>query len=39
MLDPHEECIDWQHLPDDLAEALLVAPLQNTEAAVQAAPK
>ncbi|MFH1873387.1 MAG: sigma-54-dependent Fis family transcriptional regulator [Pseudomonadota bacterium] len=39
MLDPHEKCIDWQHLPDDLAEELLVAPPQNTEAAVQAAPQ
>jgi transcriptional regulator with PAS, ATPase and Fis domain len=19
MLDPHESCIDWQHLPDDIA--------------------
>ena len=33
MLDPHEECIDWQHLPDDLAEELLVAPPQGAEAA------
>ncbi|MDP3515365.1 MAG: sigma-54-dependent Fis family transcriptional regulator [Sulfuritalea sp.] len=32
MLDPHEECIDWQHLPDDLAEELLVAPPQGAEA-------
>jgi transcriptional regulator of acetoin/glycerol metabolism len=22
MLDPHEVCIDWPHLPDDLAEEL-----------------
>lgn len=22
MLDPHEECIDWQHLPDDMREEL-----------------
>jgi transcriptional regulator of acetoin/glycerol metabolism len=28
MLDPHEHCIDWQHLPDDLAEELAVRPRQ-----------
>lgn len=22
MLDAHEDCIDWQHLPDDLVEDL-----------------
>lgn len=37
MLDPHEECIDWQHLPDDLAEELLVAPPQSSEAVPAAA--
>ena len=39
MLDPHEECIDWQHLPDDLAEELLVAAPQGAEAAMPAAPQ
>ncbi len=28
MLDAHEDCIDWQHLPDDLVEDL-AAPLQK----------
>jgi transcriptional regulator of acetoin/glycerol metabolism len=37
MLDPHEECIDWQHLPDDLAQELLAAPAQSAAAAVPAA--
>lgn len=27
MLDLHEECIGWQHLPDDIAEELLDPPL------------
>ncbi|MFZ4539576.1 sigma-54-dependent Fis family transcriptional regulator [Propionivibrio sp.] len=26
MLDPDEDCIAWQHLPDDLAEELTAAP-------------
>jgi transcriptional regulator of acetoin/glycerol metabolism len=26
MLDPDEACIDWRHLPDDLAEELVATP-------------
>ena len=28
MLDPHEDCIDWQHLSDDLYEELTALPKQ-----------
>ena len=29
MLDPHEECIGWQHLPDDMAEELTALAQQR----------
>lgn len=34
MLDPHEECIDWQHLPDDIKEELatLAQPVTSPSA-------
>lgn len=39
MLDANEECIDWRHLPDDLAEELADAPKPagrvDTDGAVQ----
>jgi transcriptional regulator of acetoin/glycerol metabolism len=35
MLDPHEDCIDWPHLPDDVAEELS-APAQAVTAAAAA---
>ena len=35
MLDPHEDCIDWQHLPDDMVEELS-APAPGVTAAVVA---
>ena len=31
MLDADENCISWQHLPDDIAEDLLVAPAQDDQ--------
>ena len=33
MLDPHEHCIGWQHLPDDLAEELVGSPSQTSQPA------
>ncbi len=35
MLDPDEACIDWRHLPDDLAEDLLAKPQPIPQAASQ----
>jgi sigma-54 dependent transcriptional regulator, acetoin dehydrogenase operon transcriptional activator AcoR len=32
MLDPHEDCIDWQHLPEDLVEELTATPQQAAPA-------
>ena len=34
MLDPHEDCIDWSHLPDDVAQELATSVPVKTVAAV-----
>ncbi|MDY7576887.1 sigma-54-dependent Fis family transcriptional regulator [Herbaspirillum sp. RTI4] len=38
MLDPDEDCIDWRHLPDDIAEELTAVP-RAASAATQDAPQ
>jgi transcriptional regulator of acetoin/glycerol metabolism len=39
MLDPHEDCIDWQHMPDDIVEELLALAAQRSQVAAQPAPE
>jgi len=39
MLDPDEECINWQHLPDDLAEELTATLRQTPLAPASGAPQ
>lgn len=39
MLDPHERCIDWQHLPDDLAAELSATPRQAPPMPLAGAPQ
>ena len=39
MLGPDEECIDWQHLPDDMVEELTVLPQKTALSASKEAPQ
>ncbi len=39
MLDPDEDCIDWQHLPDDLTEELASMLQQITPSVAAAVPQ
>ena len=39
MLDPGEECISWQHLPDDLIEELNAMPQQTKQSIADSGPE
>jgi transcriptional regulator of acetoin/glycerol metabolism len=39
MLDDSEDCIEWQHLPDDIAEQLTAGPRSKIKAAVVRSPQ
>ena len=39
MLGPDEECIDWQHLPDDIAEEITALPRKILQSALEEQPK
>ncbi|MBK9018525.1 MAG: sigma-54-dependent Fis family transcriptional regulator [Sulfuritalea sp.] len=39
MLDPQEDCIDWQHMPDDIVEELLAPAEQSTTVLPQPEPE
>jgi len=39
MLGPDEECIEWQHLPDDMVEELTVLPQKTALSASKEAPQ
>ena len=39
MLGPDEECIDWQHLPDDMVEELTALPQKTALSASKEAPQ
>jgi transcriptional regulator with PAS, ATPase and Fis domain len=39
MLGPDEDCIDWQHLPDDMAEELTALPRRTLPSAAEGAPQ